>query len=85
MRTRAADVHAAFGFHPIKLRRGRFSGTIPEDVEAPEGTGSERFTLSVTVTDAAVRATFSARVHVNVAAGGSYDCTLGRTTFSAVN
>jgi hypothetical protein len=76
---------AAFGFAPIKLHDGRFSGTIPERVGTPDGSGSERFTLSVTVTDATVRATFSARVHVNVDAGGTYDCTLGRASLTAVN
>lgn len=75
----------ADGFPPIKLRNGRFSGTIPEDVGADDGTGSERFTLAIKVTDATVRATFSARVRVNVTTGGSYDCTLPRTTLSAVN
>lgn len=76
---------AAHGFRPIKLHDGRFDATIPERVGTPDGTGTERFTLAGTVTDAAVHATFSASVHVNAAAGGSYDCTLGRTTFAAVN
>lgn len=76
---------AAYGFAPIKLRRGHFTGTIPEDVNGDDGSGSERFTLSVTVTDTTVRATFSASVHIDTTAGGHYDCTLPRTSLRAVN
>ncbi|HZV74737.1 MAG TPA: hypothetical protein VFF79_13565 [Conexibacter sp.] len=83
--TMPENFDAADGFAPIKLHGGRFSGTIPEAVGAPDGSGSERFKLSIAVTDTTVHATFSATVHVNVATGGHYDCTLGRASLSADN
>ena len=79
------DLGAANGFPAIKLRHGRFSQTVSEHAFGADGSGPEGFTIAGTVTDAKIAGTFSASVTIDVAGGASYDCTLPRTSFSAVN
>ncbi len=79
------DLGAENGFPALKLHGGRFSQTVPEDAGGSDGTGPESFTIAGTVTGAAIRGTFSARVTINLTGGGQYVCTLPRTSFSAVN
>jgi hypothetical protein len=79
------DLGADNGFPAIKLHGGRFAQTVPERAFSGDGSGPERFTIAGTVTDAAVRGTFSGQVTIDVQAGGQYVCTLPRTSFHAVN
>lgn len=79
------DLGAENGFPALKLRGGRFSQTVSEHAFGAEGTGPESFTIAGKVTDAKVTGSFSARVTIDLTGGGSYSCTLPKTTFSAVN
>jgi len=79
------DLGAENGFPTLKIRHGRFSQTVSERAGADDGSGQERFTIAGTVSDAKIAGTFSASVTIDVTGGGSYTCTLPRTSFSAVN
>lgn len=79
------DLGAENGFPALKLKRGRFAQTVSEHAFAADGSGPESFTIAGKATDAKIAGTFTARVTIDITGGGSYTCTLPKTTFSAVN
>jgi hypothetical protein len=85
MRGMPEDLGVENGFPAIRIHVGRFSQTVPEQASDENGSGSERFTLSGTVTDAKVRGTFHGTVAIDTPSGRHYACSVGTTTFSAVN